>query len=246
MADNKSLNLDVTAANDLDKVFDRFTAQTRWNLSLDPQFDFPYATGTGNPSLSQISSNPQYSSSDQYDPPERAGTDGSASSSYPQNFPILNSDAGLSPISSSHKLHPSAAASYAQMRVQAAKEGVKWTVCSSFRTLDHQIRLFEQHGGRFDKATMTVIKPSDGFVAVPGKSPHQRAIAIDLSELTTRAAGSPQAAFSSSLYAWLFENGWKWGWINPSKLRDGRGVDEAWHWEWHPSEIGKPQGKRFR
>lgn len=246
MAENTSLNLDVTAADYLDKVFDRYTAQTRWNLTLTPQFDFPYATGTGNPSLAQISSNPQYSSSDQYDPPEKAGVEGSASSSYPTSFPILDSDATLAPIGSNHKLHPAAAGSYAQMRQQAAREGVSWTVCSSYRNLDHQIRLFEQHGGLFDKVTMTVLRPSDGFVAVPGRSPHQRAIAIDISQLTTRAAGSAQAAFSSPLYSWLFDNGWKWGWINPSKLRDGRGVDEAWHWEFHPSEIGKPQGRKFR
>lgn len=241
MAD-RVLNLDVTAVDNLEQTFDRFTAQTRWNLTLDSQFDFPYAVGTGNPNYAMLSDsgNAQVASDTQYSPPEQAGSQ----ADLPTTFPILQTADGLAPIGNSHHIHPSAAAYYLQMRAQAAKEGVTWQVCSSFRTLDHQIQLFEQHGGKFDKASMTVIRPSDGYAAVPGKSPHQRAIAIDILELTTRRAGSPRAAFNSSLYAWLFDNGWKWGWINPPKLRDGQGVNEAWHWEFHPDMIGQPQ-KRF-
>jgi len=40
-------------------------------------------------------------------------------------------------------------------------------------------------------------------------------------------------------YIWFLNNGWKYGWINPAKLRDNSGTDEWWHWEYHPEYNGK-------
>ena len=44
---------------------------------------------------------------------------------------------------------------------------------------------------------------------------------------------------NNSLYKWLDANAARFGWINPPKLKDGSGVDEAWHWEyWGPVSGG--------
>ena len=44
--------------------------------------------------------------------------------------------------------------------------------------------------------------------------------------------------FKSKNYKWMHANGPKYGWVNPLWARDGKGVDEAWHFEF----VGDPSG----
>lgn len=66
--------------------------------------------------------------------------------------------------------------------------------------------------------------------AEPGTSNHGWGRAIDVVDTTTRKAhilscGDPQ-------YAWLQENGPRFGWVTPPWARCGSGSQEPWHYEW--------------
>jgi hypothetical protein len=62
-----------------------------------------------------------------------------------------------------------------------------------------------------------------GTAAVPGTSNHGWGLAVDL-KLTTQE------------YKWMLANAPRFGWVNPPWARDGKGVEEPWHWE----HIGSP------
>jgi hypothetical protein len=91
--------------------------------------------------------------------------------------------------------------------------------------------------------------------AEPGRSPHGWGGAVDIQQLVDAqraAAGLPKTARAglaagaapatkvretSELYKWLAQNGPNYGWYNPSRLADGSGQDEAWHFEyWGPAQ----------
>lgn len=78
---------------------------------------------------------------------------------------------------------------------------------------------------------------SKNFTAVPGKSNHGWSIAIDFwwGMMTSFASNAElkALAFKHPNYKWLFENGWRYGWYNPEKLRDNAvKAEEWWHWEY--------------
>lgn len=99
----------------------------------------------------------------------------------------------------------------------------KLTFTDGYRSLQRQQALFDKYGS--------------GRAAKPGTSNHGWGIAIDMfwgvrtdmfKDSKKRASG-----YKHPNYKWFLENGWKYGWINPYKLRDNSGTDEWWHWEYH-------------
>ena len=122
----------------------------------------------------------------------------------------------LQPIGiASHKLHPAAAAAFAQFRQLAAGAGINLTCTDSYRTFDQQVQL---------KAA----KPATS--ATPGRSVHGWGFAVDVS------VGMPPKAFGASVLAWLTENGPPNGWFL------GRPKDEPWHWVYRGTGGPTPQG----
>ena len=105
----------------------------------------------------------------------------------------------------------------------ASKANVSFTITSIYRSYAAQDDVKKRYG---DKA------------ASPGSSPHGWGGAIDIGELYTAVGGSTDPSANARvrannpLYLWLEINGPKVGWINPSRLADGAGKDECWHWEW--------------
>jgi LAS superfamily LD-carboxypeptidase LdcB len=106
----------------------------------------------------------------------------------------------------------------------------KITFTDGYRSLVRQQKLYAEYG--------------PGRAARPGTSNHGWGIAVDMywgvqtkmyKDYEKRPAG-----YKHPVYKWFFENGWKWGWINPDKLRDDSGTDEWWHWEYHGSAATKP------
>jgi len=98
-----------------------------------------------------------------------------------------------------------------------------------YRSLKRQQALFNKYGS--------------GRAAKPGTSNHGWGIAIDMfwgvktgmyKDTSKRPSG-----YKHPNYVWFLNNGWKYGWINPAKLRDNSGTDEWWHWEYHPEYKGK-------
>lgn len=129
-------------------------------------------------------------------------------------------------------LHIEAAKMYNKMIDKAKKDGIVWSVSSTYRDYAGQVSCYATYG--------------PGSAAKPGYSPHGWGLAIDFGEIcgvqqkkakelgVNRA--SPAAAqytrSHSKIYNWLSKNGPTFGWYNPYRLADGTGMDEAWHWEY--------------
>ena len=102
-----------------------------------------------------------------------------------------------------HRLHPSAAAAFAELRAAAHAAGFDLTCTDSYRSIEEQEDLKNR------KPTLS---------ATPGKSVHGWGFAVDLS------LGLPPKPFGNSVSEWLKTNGPEYGWYL------GRPKDEPWHW----------------
>ena len=102
-----------------------------------------------------------------------------------------------------HRLHPSAAAAFAELRAAAKAAGIDLSCTDSYRSIEEQIDLKNR-------------KPN--LSATPGKSVHGWGFAVDLS------LGLPPKAFGNSVSEWLKSNAADYGWYL------GRPKDEPWHW----------------
>ena len=100
-------------------------------------------------------------------------------------------------------------------------------ITSMFRTLQHQKELSGNNGA-----------------AKAGRSNHGWGIAVDIQMFNKNGVsfdinnktGSGKNDFNfknNPAYGWLMENSYKYGYINPYTLRDGKGIDEYWHFEYH-------------
>lgn len=115
----------------------------------------------------------------------------------------------------------------------------KTWVTSSYRSYQKQLLLKQQLGGA---------------AATPGTSNHGWGTAVDFWwGLRISNRNDPkfrEAAFAHPNYRWFFENAHRYGWYNPPKLRDGSGLEEWWHWEYHghngdPEPLLAQYGKGF-
>jgi hypothetical protein len=112
-----------------------------------------------------------------------------------------------------HRLHPSAAAAFAELRGAAAAVGIDLTCTDSYRSIEEQEDLKRR-------------KPS--LSATPGKSVHGWGFAVDLS------IDLPPRAFGQSVLDWLKANGPQLGWFL------GRPKDEPWHWVYRGPSAALP------
>jgi hypothetical protein len=139
-------------------------------------------------------------------------------------------------------LHYEAARMYDKMLKQAVKDGIAWTVSSTYRDYAGQVRCRAKYGA--------------GSSASPGSSPHGWGLAMDFSEIAgtqskkakelklgrATAAPAKYTREHSKIYRWLATNGPKYGWFNPYRLADGSRMEEAWHWEyWGFNTLTKEQ-----
>lgn len=101
------------------------------------------------------------------------------------------------------------------------------------------------------------LKTSDSSAktASAGSSPHGWGGAIDIQELIARNGAGKLTSnptinqtfrTTSEAYKFWAEHAPKFGWYNPLRLRDGKGVDESWHWEFWgtPGQTLKVQAPR--
>jgi len=118
---------------------------------------------------------------------------------------------------------PAAADAWLAMVAKAKTEGINLRISSAYRTYEHQADLHRARGGK--------------GVARPGTSVHGWARAIDIGGLWPRkdpfGVASNARMRGSKLYLWLAANAPSFGFIHPAWARDGRKIEEAWHWEYH-------------
>jgi LAS superfamily LD-carboxypeptidase LdcB len=109
-------------------------------------------------------------------------------------------------------------------------------VTSLYRSYEYQLQLYNKSA-------------KDGSVAPPGTSNHSWGIAVDLLFLPQddgsylkknnwapiKVAASKEGfnfKYNPSL-KWFLDNGYKYGFVIPYNLRDGGGIEEYWHFEYH-------------
>lgn len=120
-----------------------------------------------------------------------------------------------------HYLRPDAADAWVKLKARARAEGYGLTVSSAYRSYEHQASIPGKRKAR------------------PGHSNHGLGLAVDIRELYFNSQGTQrdiqQAAKmrETKLYKWLDRVGPEFGWHNPAKMRDGRGLEEPWHWEFY-------------
>lgn len=109
-----------------------------------------------------------------------------------------------------HFLHPDAARGWWHLHNAYEREfGTPMCVTDSYRSYDSQEQLY-------------AVKP--GLAATPGSSNHGWGLALDL-------CGGVES-FSSAQYGWLFQNGARYGWVNPGWAQVSGSRPEPWHWEY--------------
>ncbi len=112
-----------------------------------------------------------------------------------------------------------AAAMIDQMAAAYKEEtGEKLVFSTGYRSLQRQRELWR--GG------------TNGKAAQPGTSNHGWAMAVDFTDPDTPGQGTLD--YSDAQYAWMIENGGRFGWINPGWAQSNGSNPEPWHWEFTP------------
>ena len=112
-----------------------------------------------------------------------------------------------------HRLHPSAAKAFAELKASAADAGINLTCTDSYRSIEEQRDLKQR-------------KP--GLSATPGKSVHGWGFAVDVS------IDLPPREFGNAVFEWLKDNAPELGWFL------GRPKDEPWHWVYRGATDALP------
>jgi len=96
----------------------------------------------------------------------------------------------------------------------AKSVNINFTITSAYRNDTHNSKV----GGAYDSA-------------------HKYGGAIDIGELYDAVGGSKELNINArvrannTLYQWLDSHAPRFGWYNPYRFRDNRGISEVWHWE---------------
>jgi LAS superfamily LD-carboxypeptidase LdcB len=110
-----------------------------------------------------------------------------------------------------------------------------------YRSLARQQALYAKYGA--------------GRAATPGKSNHGWGIAVDMfwgvKTSMYKDNSKRPSGYKHPNYVWFLNNGYKYGWYNPTNLRDDSGTDEWWHWEYHgkkdtPDTVIIPNATRYK
>ena len=122
----------------------------------------------------------------------------------------------------------------------ARAEGLQLFVADGYRTqeeqqqlLDEKIEAYKNEGYAEEEAEAEAKQ----WVALPGTSEHQLGLAVDINADTSQST-------SDEVYAWLAENGYKFGFINryPANKTEITGtIYEPWHYRY----VGKKAAKEI-
>ena len=131
---------------------------------------------------------------------------------------------GLDILGRERHLAPAAAAQWIEMTAAAARDEVALLLVSAFRSLDYQVRLFEQKlaSGQHINDILRVNAP-------PGFSEHHSGRAVDVA--TPGARPLSDEFETTAAFAWLTTNAARFGFAMtyPRDNRFGM-IYEPWHW----------------
>ena len=124
--------------------------------------------------------------------------------------------------------------------------GLEPVICSSYRTLETQQRLYENKIKRLMNEGLSreeATAQAGTVVAVPGTSEHQTGLALDIVDASYQVLDTAQE--STAVQQWLMANSWEYGFIlrYPSEKSDLTGIIyEPWHYRY----VGQDAAREMR
>ena len=129
------------------------------------------------------------------------------------------------------------------MAEQYGDKASKCCVTSGYRTMDDQIRIYNQEINKWLAQDLTedeAKKAAATAVAVPGTSEHQLGLAVDIVDTGSWKLDEFQADLPAQ--QWLIANSWEYGFIlrYPEGKTDETGIIyEPWHYRYVGKELAK-------
>lgn len=121
-------------------------------------------------------------------------------------------------------LLPNCAASFNEMQLAAADEGLDIYISSGFRSYSSQSSIYSRYCARDGAAA------ADRYSARPGHSEHQTGLAIDLNSIEYSFADTAEGK-------WIAQNCWKYGFI--LRYPEGKEAQTGYRYEpWHIRYVG--------
>jgi D-alanyl-D-alanine carboxypeptidase len=149
---------------------------------------------------------------------------------YIEGLLVVNKTYSL-PSSYGKALTSQTQAAYNRMKQAAAKEGIKLSIVSGFRSYSYQVDLYNRYVKSEGKAQ------ADSHSARPGHSEHQAGLAMDINSLSQSFDQTPE-------FAWLQANAWKYGFIMRYP-KDSTAVTGYIYEPWHYRYVGEQWAEVF-
>ena len=130
-----------------------------------------------------------------------------------------------------------------KMIADAKADGIDLLVCSAYRPVDSQTRLFNNKVSEYVSAGKTeeeAVVLTSAVIAVPGTSEHHTGLAMDI--VTPSYQNLDEGFAETDAFAWLDEHAADYGFIlrYPADKQEETGIIyESWHYRYVGPEIAK-------
>ena len=152
------------------------------------------------------------------------------------NYLPDNFDVKLKNLSNGHKVDERIYEYLQNMLDDAKKEGLDPIICSSYRTLETQTKLYNKKVKEYTKngySKENAEKEASMWVAIPGTSEHHTGLAVDIVSNSYQTLDEKQE--NTKEQKWLMENSYKYGFIlrYPTSKSAITGINyEPWHYRY--------------
>ena len=149
----------------------------------------------------------------------------------------------LADVGNGHQVDERIADSLKKMLKDAKKAGVNPVICSSYRTVEYQEKLYNEYMGNAVKRGLNyweALKSTKDSTAYPGRSEHNLGLAVDI--VSSSYAGLDNKQEETPEAKWLAENCYKYGFIlrYPNGKTEVTGIIyEPWHYRYVGVEDAK-------
>ena len=149
----------------------------------------------------------------------------------------------LADVGNGHQVDERIADALKQMLKDAKKAGVNPVICSSYRTVEYQAKLYNEYMGNAVKRGLDyweALKSTKDSTAYPGRSEHNLGLAVDI--VSSSYAGLDKKQEETPEAKWLADNCYKYGFIlrYPNGKTEVTGIIyEPWHYRYVGVEDAK-------
>lgn len=130
-----------------------------------------------------------------------------------------------------------------QMLSDGRAAGLRFQICSAYRTREEQQALFDEDVARYMAQGMTeaaAIEQTERYTMHPGCSEHETGLALDIVSLDNQLLDETQSQTAET--QWLHTHCWEYGFIlrYPPEKGDITGIDfESWHYRYVGTEAAQ-------